>query len=187
MQDRGYLSGLIIDETEQSAIQQRLSEPLRQLAPGLRIGRLHARIATTATSRSTGRFAVCIPNIVADDHRGIEQAGGVVEPGSATDLLTINGEFTASIVVVRCLTTLAGSLRWQIRFDAGLWPDITVAVRMDGHNHERPGLLPAAADRHDGAATSARGRQRVSLDAYRFDTLDAFFGLARASSLQEVA
>ena len=52
----------------------------------------------------------------------------------ATDLLTVNDEFTASIVMVRCLTTPAGSLRWQIRFDVGLWPDITVAVRMDEPN-----------------------------------------------------
>ena len=43
LQDRGYLSGLIIDETEQPAIQQRLSKPLRQPAARLRIGRLHAR------------------------------------------------------------------------------------------------------------------------------------------------
>jgi hypothetical protein len=48
----------------------------------------------------------------------------------ATDPLTDNGEFTASVVVVRCLTTTAGSLRWQIRFDVGLWTDIAVAVRI---------------------------------------------------------
>ena len=42
LQERGYLSGLIIDEDRASAIQQRLSKPLRKLAPCLRIGRLHA-------------------------------------------------------------------------------------------------------------------------------------------------
>ena len=42
LQDRGYLSGLIIDETERSAVQQRLSKPLRKSAARLRTGRLHA-------------------------------------------------------------------------------------------------------------------------------------------------
>jgi DNA invertase Pin-like site-specific DNA recombinase len=71
------------------------------------------------------------PQIVVDAIRGIEKAGGLVEQDNETDLLVINGEFTASIVVVRCHTTPAGSLRWHVRFDTGLWPDITVAIRMD--------------------------------------------------------
>ena len=64
-------------------------------------------------------------------------------PGSAkgcnpqTDLLTINGEFTASLVIVRCNKTNAGFLRWNIRFDMSLKPDITIADRMD-----RPNLRP---------------------------------------------
>ena len=34
---------------------------------------------------------------------GIEQAGGLVEHDPNSDLLTVNSEFTASSVVVRCL------------------------------------------------------------------------------------
>ena len=53
------------------------------------------------------------PQIVTDTIAGIKSAGGRVEQHPATDLLTINGEFTASIVVVRCRETAAGSLRWH--------------------------------------------------------------------------
>ena len=112
---------------------------------------------------------------------------GTVEQDPATELLNVNGEFTASIVVVRCRTTTAGSLRWRIRFDFGLWPDITVAVRMDGlnQNHLDYYLLP----RIDMTAARLQLAEDngISLDAYRFPTLEAFFALAARVSLREVA
>jgi hypothetical protein len=89
--------------------------------------------------------------------------------------------------VVRCQTTAAGSLRWQIRFDAGLWPDSTVAIRMDQPNREPLDyyLLP----RIDMTAPHLRLAEDngVSLDAYRFDTLEAFFGLTARAEIMEVA
>ena len=90
-------------------------------------------------------------------------------------------------MVVRCQTTFAGSLRWQIRFDIGLWPDITVAVRMDGPNQNALDyyLLP----RIDMTAPRLRLAQDngISLDAYRFETLDALFELAARITVKEVA
>ena len=50
------------------------------------------------------------------------------------DLLTVNDEFTASIVISRCVELLSGARRWNIRLDASLRPDITVAIRMDTDN-----------------------------------------------------
>ena len=101
----------------------------------------------------------------------------------STDLLTVNGEFTASIVMVRCQETAAGSLRWQIRFDVGLWPDITVAVRMDRPNKTALDyyLLP----RIDMNMPTLRLAEDngISLDAYRFETLDAFSAWRHESSL----
>ena len=176
MQDRGYLSGLIIDETERlpssSAYQSRFGSLLRAYElVGFTPDRDYRYIEINRALRRMH------PNIVADVIAGIEQAGGSVKQDPATDLLTVNGEFTASIVVVRCQTTAAGSLRWQIRFDIGLWPDITVAVRMDGPNQNALDyyLLP----RIDMTAPRLRLAEDngISLDAYRFATLDAFFGL----------
>jgi DNA invertase Pin-like site-specific DNA recombinase len=186
LQDRGYLSGLIINETEQlpssSAYQSRFGSLLR------------AYELVGYTPEGDYRYIVINrelrrmhPQIVTDTILGIEDAGGSVVRDLATDLLTINGEFTASIVVVRCRTTGAGSLRWQIRFDAGLWPDITVAVRMDQENRAPLDyyLLP----RIDMTAPRLRLAQDngVSLDAYRFDSLECFFGLSARIELLEVA
>jgi hypothetical protein len=186
LQERGYLSGLIIDETERlpssSAYQGRFGSLLRAYElVGFTPDRDYGYIEINRALRRMH------PKIVKDVIAGIENAGGSVVQDPPTDLLTINGEFTASIVVVRCQTTAAGSLRWQIRFDAGLWPDITVAIRMDQPNREPLDyyLLP----RIDMTAPRLRLAQDngVSLDAYRFDTLEAFFGLTARAEIMEVA
>jgi DNA invertase Pin-like site-specific DNA recombinase len=186
LQERGYLSGLIIDEAEQlpssSAYQNRFGSLLRAYElVGFSPGRDYRYVEINRALRRMH------PQIVTDTISGIEKAGGSVLQDSATDLLTINDEFTASIVVVRCQTTAAGSLRWKIRFDTGLWPDITVAVRMDRSNREPLDyyLLP----RID--MTEARLRlaedNGASIDSYRFETLEEFFALTARARLLEVA
>ena len=186
LQSRGYLSGLVIDETERlpssSAYQGRFGSLLRAYElVGFTPDHDYRYIEINRTLRRMH------PQFVTDTIAGIKKAGGWVEQDSATDLLTINGEFTASIVVARCGTTAAGSLRWQIRFDVGLWPDITVAVRMDQQNRVPLDyyLLP----RIDMTKLHLRLAENngVSLDAYRFDTLDDFFDLTARVELLEVA
>ena len=186
LQDRGFLSGLIIDEAESlpssSAYQSRFGSLLRAYElVGFSPDRDYRYIEINRALRRMH------PDIVAEVIAGVEQAGGAVKQDPVTDLLIINSEFTASIVVVRCQTTAAGSFRWQIRFDVGLWPDITVAVRMDGRNQTALDyyLLP----RIDMTAPRLRLAEDngISLDAYRFSTLDAFFGLVTRVNLQEVA
>jgi DNA invertase Pin-like site-specific DNA recombinase len=186
LQDRGYLSGLIIDETDglasSSAYQSRFGTLLRAYAlVGFTPDCDYRYIEINRALRRM------YPQILADVIAGIRNAGGWVEQNSATDLLTINGEFTASIVLVRCQVTTAGSLRWQIRFDVSLWPDITVAIRMDQPNQTPLDyyLLP----RIDMTAPRLRLAEDngVSLDAYRFETLDLFFNLAARTTLLEVA
>ena len=186
LQARGYLSGVVIDESENlpssSAYQTRFGSLLRayQLV-GFDPGRDYRYVEINRELRRLH------PQIVSQTIDGIRQAGGAVELNPNTDLLTVNSEFTASVVVVRCLTTPLGSRRWKIRFDAGLWPDITVAVRMDESNQNALDyfLLP----RID--MTEARIRlaedNGLSLDAYRFETLDVLFGMAARVKLQEVA
>jgi DNA invertase Pin-like site-specific DNA recombinase len=186
LHERGYLSGLIIDETERlpssSAYQSRFGSLLRAYGlVGFTPDRDYRYVEINRVLRRMH------PQIVADTISGIRKAGGSVDQDAATDLLTINGEFTASVVVVRCRMTGAGSLRWQICFDVGLWPDITVAVRMDQSNQEALDyyLLP----RIDMTAPRLRLAEDngVSLDAYRFDSLESLFGLAARAELLEVA
>jgi hypothetical protein len=186
LKDRGYLSGLIIDETERlpssSAYQNRFGSLLRAYElVGFTPDRDYRYIEINRVLRRMH------PQIVIDTIAEIRKAGGSVVQDPATDLLTINGEFTASVVVVRCRMTAAGSLRWQIRFDVGLWPDITVAVRMDQPNREALDyyLLPRI-DMNTPRLRLAEDNG-ISLDAYRISTLDSFSGLAARAELREVA
>ena len=68
----------------------------------------------------------------------------------SSDLITINGEISLSVIMVRCRLTQAGSYRWQLRFDTSFQPDITIVVRMDDRitrrsitTYYRPSILPA--------------------------------------------
>lgn len=185
-QQRGFLSGLIIDEVDDlpssSAYQGRFGSLLRAYQMvGFAPDRDYSYVDINRTLRAL------YPDVIAETIAGIEQAGGRVERNATTDLLTINGEFTASIVIVRCQATGAGSLRWHVRFDTSLSPDITVAVRMDPENRAARDyyLLP----RIDMTLPRIRLGEHngVSLDAYCFETLNALFGMAARVGLMEAA
>ena len=133
------------------------------------------------------RLRAMYPQIVSDVSARIETLGGSVEPDRTTQILTINREFTASLVISRCRYTAAGAARWLIRLDAGLQPDITVAIRLNAGNTEPMDyyLLPAL-DLKAGRVLFAE-ENRITLDAYRFSTLDYFFGMAERIRIQEAA
>jgi hypothetical protein len=78
-------------------------------------------------------------------------------------------------------------LRWLIRLDAGLQPDITVAIRMNASNSDPLDyyLLPSI-DLTPGRLRLAENNC-LSLDAYRFPNLDYFFGMAERARIQEAA
>jgi DNA invertase Pin-like site-specific DNA recombinase len=185
-EQHGYLSGLIIDEQEDlpssGAYQSRFGSLLRAYAlVGFTPDRDYRYVEINRTLRQMH------PVVVADAVAEIERLGGEVKRDPLTDLLTINREFTASLVIARCLETQAGSLRWHIRFDTGLRPDLTVAVRMDRPNRAPLDyyLLP----RIEMAVPRLRLAEDngISLDAYRFETLEQFFGMAMRTKLLEVA
>jgi hypothetical protein len=100
--------------------------------------------------------------------------------------LTVNEEFTSSIVIARCRETMAGSLRWHVRLEANLRPDITVAVRMEPDNGRRLDyyLLPRIDVWRD--AVRLAEYNGLWLDAYRFDTLEHFFEMGSRARLQEL-
>lgn len=116
--------------------------------------------------------------------RRLAGVGASVAVDRATDLLLINGEYSASLVLSRCRATPAGSLRWEVRLDGRLAPDITILARMDAAN-EAPAdyyLLPVM----DVAAPrlllcEANG---AYLDTYRFDSLDHFTAISARRRLE---
>jgi hypothetical protein len=126
------------------------------------------------------------PGLIAATIRGIEVIGGKVRQDLDTDLLAVNEEFTASLCLVRSQENSSGMHRWHIRFDMGLRPDITVAIRM---NQMNAGILDYyLLPRFDMEASKLRLAEDngAGLDAYRFEELDALFELAARSQLTEV-
>jgi DNA invertase Pin-like site-specific DNA recombinase len=182
----GFLSGLIIDEADDtpssSAFRSRFGGLLRayQLV-GYTPDRDYRFLEINRFLRSRH------PDIVATTIEGIRQAGGEVVQAPDTDLLTINQEFTAAIVLARCQETQAGSLRWNIRLDTGLAPDINVAVRLSAGNREILDyyLLP----RIDPSCARLRlsSDNGFSLDAFRYESLDMLFDLSRRRSVLDIA
>lgn len=186
LQNHGFLSGFVINEEDtlpsSGAYQSRFGSLLRayQLV-GFTPDRDYRYIEINKRLRKVHS------DISLEAINAIEKAGGQVHHDVQTDLLTINGEFSASIVIARCTQTSAGAFRWNIRLDTGLLPDITVVVRMDQAN-EIPldyYLLPTI----DMTIPKPRLSEHngLSLDAYRFKTLEHFHSMAERTQLLEVA
>lgn len=182
----GYLSGVIIDEAENAPS----SGAYRRRFGGLI--RAYQKISYTP-ERDFCYIDInrCLremhPELVTNSIKCIRELGGTVESDLQTGLLWINSEFSVSLVLSRCQELSAGSLRWNIRLDTGLGPDITVAVRMAKGNREPLDyyLLPTI----DMTLPRLRLAEEngASLDIYRFDTLEPLHRLARRVSLKEVA
>lgn len=183
---RGYLSGLVIDEMEDcpssSAFRTRFGSLLRAYAlVGFSPDHDYRYLETNRKLR------LLHPSIMEAVLHGIHNVGGIAQKDASTDLFSVNGEFTASIVIARCFKTAAGSLRWKLRLDTVLKPDITVAVRMDSSNEQAKDyyLLPRL-DMRDAVLRLAE-YNGLSMDAYRFDSLDQFYRMAARVSLREAA
>jgi DNA invertase Pin-like site-specific DNA recombinase len=148
------------------------------------------RLAGLAPARDYGYVEVnrglrtLYGGLVADLTRRLGGAGATVAHDAATGLLVINREYSATLVVSRCRRTPAGSLRWVVRLDRRVAPDITVLARMDPAN-ARPAdyyLLPLMdIDAHRLLLCEANG---AHLDTYQFDTLDQFDALARRRPIE---
>jgi DNA invertase Pin-like site-specific DNA recombinase len=183
---QGWLSGIIIDETEDmpssSAYHHRFGSLLRayQLI-GFTPDHDYRYIEINQYLRSLHK------DTVDDTVHKIEKLGGSVRQETPSELLIINEELKASVVICRCQQTDAGSYRWNIRLDTGLLPDITIAIRMDAANKKAFDyyLLPAL-DIENPKMRLAE-HNGLALDAYRFDDLDAFFLLTERVSLWEAA
>lgn len=185
-QERGLLSGLIINETEgmpsPSVYSHRFGSLIRAYQMvGYTPERDYKYLETNKFIRRMH------PEIVQQTERQIVDLGGAVVRDPITDLLTVNGEFTASIVLARCHNLENGSNRWKVRFDTGLLPDITVAVRLDPSNQAPLDyyLLP----RLDFAQPriSLTDHNPVEFESYHFDSLEYLYGMAERARIRRIA
>lgn len=182
----GWLSGILIDETDDMPSSAAYAYRFGGLTEAYRLigydpGRDLSFIADNRHIRQMH------PEIVAGVTKQILDLGAVVRQDQKTDLLIINEEVSASLVICRCTQSPAGQNRWKLRFDSGLRPDITIATRLAANNRDILDYFLIPALDVENPDIRLRDHNHVALDAYRFDNLDAFFLLSERASLSEVA
>jgi DNA invertase Pin-like site-specific DNA recombinase len=181
-QSKGYLSGLIIDEAEHLPSSHLYKARFGSLIRAYTLVGFKPDV-DYAYLEINRRLREMHPGEVKQIITAIEALGGHVERDQATDLLMINHEFNVSLVIARCLSTFAGSLRWHVRFDASLHPDITIVARMDAANEKIQDfyLLPTG-DIQRKSLLLAKDNGAF-WDSFRFDSLDFLFTMARRASI----
>ena len=182
----GRLSGVLIDETDgmpsSAAYRHRFG----------RLARAFQLISYTpdrdlafveVNRRLRGLYLDIVDHVVAAFERG----GGVVTRNVETDLLTVNGMLSVSVVIARCQTTSADARRWIVRIDGSLGADLTVAVRMDAPNRAALDyyVLPSL----DVGDTRLRIKEDngIFLDGYRFDSLDFVLEMVQPLLVEDAA
>jgi hypothetical protein len=186
LKQHGRISGILIDEAEGLPSSTAFRHRFGTLVSAYRLIGYDPGIDFSFIEENR-RLRKRHPEIVTSVIQQITALGAQAAWNSETELLEVNGEMQVSIVLCRHTTTLAGSSRWLIRLDAGLKPDITIAVRMDAMNegirdyYVLPGIDMTWENLR---VAEANG---IYLDTYRFDTLDYFFGMTERVKLEEVA
>lgn len=185
-QERGLLSGIVIDECDalpsSSAYSSRFGSLLRAYhLVGFTPDRDYRYVEINRELRRLH------PGILREVLDGLRATGSDAWQDRQTDRVIVNGEFSLSMIVARCIETPTGLLRWQLRFDASLAPDITIVVRMDRVN--RAPLDYYLFPRIDMLSEKLRlGEDNaLGLDAYRFDGLNFLYDIAAPVSLTEAA
>jgi DNA invertase Pin-like site-specific DNA recombinase len=181
--EAGQLSGVLIDQApdmpSSSAYRNRFGSLARAYEMiGYRSDRDQERIALNK------RLRALHPEIITRTETAIAQIGGSAVRDPKTDLLRINDELVVSLVLARCQPQADGRLRWRIRFDPMRYQaDVTLAVRLDAMNQGELDyyLLPWI----DLPRQEIRlcNRTAIAFEAFRFDDLRFFYGMAERVGL----
>jgi hypothetical protein len=133
------------------------------------------------------RLRTMYPTLVDDVVSRLASVDATVRRDAQTGFLIINEQYTASMFLSRCRHTEAGSLRWLIRLDQQIAPDVTILVRMDAANQAPADyyLLPIM----DIPAPKLLlcETNGAALDTYQFDSLDYFTTMAKRRKIEVAA
>jgi DNA invertase Pin-like site-specific DNA recombinase len=114
----------------------------------------------------------------------LEQRGARVARDPRTDMLTINDELTAAIVVLRCVNNHREPLRWDLRPPALPKADLIVAMRLAEDNWAPKDFYVLPASVAVRPCYKLAERNGMPLDAYRRDSLDCLDQLAARRPLR---
>ena len=185
-QQKGLLSGIVIDESDgmpsSSAYSSRFGSLLRAYGlVGFTPDRDYRYVEINRELRKLH------PGILREVLDGLRATGSDAWQDLEADRIVVNGEFSVSLVIARCIETPTGLLRWNLHFDTSLAPDITIVARMDRANRAPFDfyLFP----RIDMLSEKLRlGEENaLALDAYRFDDLELLYDIAAPVPLGEAA
>ncbi|MFH7804946.1 recombinase family protein [Acinetobacter sp. BSP-53] len=186
-QKHGFLSGLIINESENTPTTGVYSN---------RFGSLLRAYELIGFKPERDYHYIEINRFLRKLHPEITQRvmsemsklnGAVIHRDPLNDLISINEEISISLVLTRSHQLSSGNYRWKVRFDTILNPDITVVVRLDYTNTAIKDyyLLP----RLDFMCQkiSIGEFNPVELESFRFENLNYLFGMAERVKWKHIA
>ena len=187
-EQKGTLSGLLIDEQEgmpsSHSYASRFGGLVRAYSLiGFRAQRDFRYIEINRSLRQM--LPDVIESVVADLKK---VCGSVSADPTESNVMWINDEFTLSVVLTRCVQLISGAFRWRIRFDTSLAPDITLVARLAAD--QRTILDYYFFPRIDlpiHPLRLAEDNNAVTLDAYRFDSLEPLIALTGRSAFARAA
>jgi len=183
---RGRLSGILIDETDDMPSSSCYSTRFGSLTRAYTlIGWTPDRdFAYVEINRDLRRRHADLIASILDQLLAL---GATVSVDSRNDLLRINSEYSASLILARCRETSAGNHRWHLRFDESLNPDIIIAARLKPGNADILDyyLMPRVDVLRE--RLNLKPHNGLIWDVYRFQNLNFFMELARRGRVEEAA
>jgi DNA invertase Pin-like site-specific DNA recombinase len=174
---RGRLSGILIDESAEMPSSACYSSRFGSLARAYALigWTLDRDYAYIEINRQLRRKHSDLISSILDQLLAL---GATVSLDPQTDLLSINSEYSASLILARCRESPTGSRRWHLRFDESLRPDIVIAARLQPGNEEILDyfLLPRLDLLTE--RLSLRPDNCLALDVFRFSNLNYFLEMA---------
>jgi DNA invertase Pin-like site-specific DNA recombinase len=183
---KGKLSGIMIDEVDEmpssSAYRKRFGSLHRAYSiVGYTPERDYAFIEINRALRTLHQHHV--DQIIAD----LRTHGALVEHDPINGLLTVNQNFTAELLIVRCHANPNGRNRWLIRLEQAKQCDVTIAARMTQDNREILDyyLLPRLDELQ--ARINLAPENSIVFEVYRFENLNYLYRISRRVRIGEAA
>jgi DNA invertase Pin-like site-specific DNA recombinase len=184
LQHCGRLSGILIDESEEMPSSSCYSSRFGNLLRAYKLigwvpERDYSYIEINRALRE--RHTNLVGSIISE----LQSLGAEVTVNSTSEVITVNGDYTVSLVLARCRETPAGNHRWQIRLERSFNSDITIAARLAPGNQRILDyyIFPRLSEFEERLRLALRNS--LFLDVHRYDNLDLFFQLTRRTTIKE--
>lgn len=182
----GRLSGIIIDEEMDAPSSSAYRHRFGSLVTAYRLVG-YDPVIDYGFIEENRRLRTLHPDLVARVIADLEAVGNIVRVDFSNSLLVLNEELTVSLVLCRHCRTDAGFSRWLIRFDEGLRPDITIAVRMAEDNTSIYDYYLFPALEMNWSKMKLADDNGIFLDVFRYDSLDYFMEVSARCRIEEAA